>query len=79
MACGAPVVTSDRTALPEVTGDAALHVDPDDHDAIAAAVVSVLEDAGVAASLRERGPGRRERYTWDACARATADVYRSLV
>ena len=76
MACGAPVVTSDRGALPEVTGDAALHVAPTDVEALADALRRVLEDAALAADLRRRGAERAARFTWARCARATAAAYR---
>ena len=61
-ASGVPVITSCTTSLPEVAGDAALLVDPTDIDAIAAAMVSVIEDSLLAGRLRAAGhwraPGR---------------------
>jgi glycosyltransferase involved in cell wall biosynthesis len=79
MACGAPVVCSDRTGLPEIVGDAALLVEPTDVEAVADAVRRVLSDEGLAGELRQRGIERARSYTWDACARATAAVYREAV
>lgn len=79
MACGTPVITSDRASLPEVVGDAALVVDPRDDVALAAALRRVLEDPALAADLRERGLRRAALYSWRRCAEATVDVYRELV
>lgn len=64
MACGTPVVVSDRTALPEVVGDAGLLVDPDDPEAIAAAVVAALDDA----ELARRGTERAKAFSWSAAS-----------
>jgi glycosyltransferase involved in cell wall biosynthesis len=75
MACGTPVVCSDRTSLPEVTGGAALLVDPDDPEALAAAIDQAL-DPECAAGLRERGLAQAARFTWEACAEAHVTAYR---
>jgi glycosyltransferase involved in cell wall biosynthesis len=79
MACGTPVVCSTVSSLPEVAGDAALLVDPHDPGAIAAAIVRVVSDAGLAADLRERGLRRAAEFTWERSARDYARVYRELV
>lgn len=79
MACGTPVVVGDRTALPEVTGDAALLVDPQDFEAIAAQVVRVLEDAQLAERLSKAGLERARSFTWVATAAATERVYRDAL
>lgn len=65
MACGAPVVASDVTSVPEIVGDAGLLCPPHDVDAFAAALRRVLEDDALAASLRERGLERAARFTWE--------------
>ena len=66
MAAGVPVVASDRTALPETVGDAGLLTDPDDPEAIAAAVARAIgpERDRLAAA----GPRRAASFTWDATA-----------
>jgi glycosyltransferase involved in cell wall biosynthesis len=79
MACGAPVVTSDRSALPEVAGDAALLCDPTDPGSIGEAVGRVLRDRDLAGRLRRAGLERAAGYTWDRMARETASRYRELV
>lgn len=79
MACGTPVVASDRPALPEILGDAAVLVDPVDPAAIAEAMVRVLESEELAADLRRRGLERSAQFTWESCAESTAAVYRDVV
>ncbi len=76
MACGAPVVSSDRTSMPEVLGDAAVLVSPDDTAGWAAAVESLLTSPERRAELVERGRRRAAAFTWERCARATVEAYR---
>ena len=64
MQAGAPVVASSTTATAETAGDAALLVDPLDPEAIAAALRRVLEDDGLAASLRDAGQAHAATFTW---------------
>jgi glycosyltransferase involved in cell wall biosynthesis len=75
MACGTPVLTGDRTSLPEVVGDAALTADPFDTGALAAALARLVEDASLRASLRERGLRRAASFDWRETARQTLEVY----
>jgi glycosyltransferase involved in cell wall biosynthesis len=79
MACGTPVVSSNRTSLPEVVGDAGLLVDPEDEAEIAAAVGRILDSPALADELRERGLRNAARFSWTACAAATVDVYRRVL
>jgi len=76
MACGAPVVTSNSSSLPEVAGDAAILVDPEDVDAIAAAVAEALEDEGLRRDLRERGYERSRSFSRDALMPRLLEIYR---
>jgi glycosyltransferase involved in cell wall biosynthesis len=76
MACGCPVITSDRSSLPEVAGDAALLVDPLDTDAIAVALRQVCDEPRTATELREKGLRHARGFTWERCALETAEVYR---
>jgi glycosyltransferase involved in cell wall biosynthesis len=78
MACGTPVVAADRASLPEVVGDAALLIDPDSPDSIAAALRHVLSDASVAARLREAGIARAACFSWARTAEETLAVYRRV-
>jgi glycosyltransferase involved in cell wall biosynthesis len=61
-ACGCPVICSNREPLPEVAGDAAIMLDPDDHIAFAAAVVGLAHNAHVHEDLRRRGLENARRY-----------------
>jgi len=77
---GVPVVTSDRSSLPEVAGDAALTVDPQDVRSIAAAIERVLGDEVLAARLRAAGRAQAARFSWERTAALTARSYaRALV
>jgi len=78
MALGVPVLGSDRGAIPEVGGDAGIWVGPDDEAGMAAAMERVLSDQDLARGLARNGLARARRFTWEATARATYDVYRSL-
>jgi len=79
MAAGAAVIASNRSALPEVCGDAALLVDPEDTDALARALQQVSGDPELEQSLRERGLRRAARFTWDKAAAETWKVYENLL
>lgn len=76
MRCGAPVVTSNVSSLPEVVDDAALMVDPLDVDAIATAILQAVSDPALAADLRARGFERAAEFSWQRTARETLAVYR---
>lgn len=75
MACGCPVISSDRTSIPEVVGKAALLVDPESVEAMAEAIARVLRDADLARALREGGLARSRELTWERTARLTLAVY----
>ena len=74
MAHGTPVVTTATTAIPEAAGDAALYADVQDAEAFARALLDVLDDSALAASLRERGLARAASMPWSAAAEATLTV-----
>ena len=79
MACGAPVVCSNASSLPEVVGDAALLVDPIDVEAMAAAMTRVIEDGSLCEDLRRRGALRVKAYSWEQSARDLLQVYQDVV
>jgi glycosyltransferase involved in cell wall biosynthesis len=76
MACGTPVVSGDRSSLPEIVGDAGVLVDPGSAEALADALRRVLGSAELRQDLRRRGLERSRQFTWERCAEATAAVYR---
>jgi alpha-1,3-rhamnosyl/mannosyltransferase len=79
MACGVPVVVSNRASLPEIAGDAALMVEPEDDNALAEALWRLLSDPGLRADLSARGFERVKAFTWEATANATAGLYRRIL
>ena len=75
MACGCPVVVSKAAALPEVCGDAAQYVDPDDAASIANGIQGVLSDERLRRDLIERGCQRIKNFTWEKTAREILKVF----
>jgi glycosyltransferase involved in cell wall biosynthesis len=78
MACGTPVITSDRPSLPEVVGEAGLMVEATDGEALAGAMEWVLTDENLREEIREKGLEQAEKFTWEAAAEKLLDVYRRL-
>ncbi len=72
MACGAPVVTSGRSAMPEVAGPAAIYVDPQSPQNIASAVNALVEDPQHRERLVALGAARASQFSWDRAAAATS-------
>ncbi|MBF8192322.1 glycosyltransferase family 4 protein [Nonomuraea sp. K274] len=74
MACGAPVLTTHRTSLPEVGGDAVAYTEPD-ADSIATALAQLLASSERRRQLQEAGLARAREFTWDASAEAHLSSY----
>ncbi|MEJ7762595.1 MAG: glycosyltransferase family 1 protein [Thermomicrobiales bacterium] len=79
MACGAPVVTSAVSALPETSGDAALLVPPGDAAALADAIRRILGDVPLAVDLSGRGVARAALFPWSRTAETTVAAYRAAI
>ena len=79
MACGAPLVTSDRGALREIGGEAAEFIDPESVDSLAEGLRRVLEDEQRAQELRARGLAQAALYSWQATASATLRVHQACL
>lgn len=79
MASGVPVLTSNRSSLPEAAGGAAWLVDPEDFDALREGLLNVLTHDQWRAEARMRGLAIVQRMTWDECARRTVGVYRQMM
>lgn len=79
MACGVPVITSNGSSLPEVTGDAALLVDPRSDGELAGAMVRMAGDAGLRQMLQAKGVERAALFSWERTAEETLAVYRQAM
>ncbi len=75
MAAGVPVVTSNRSALPEVSGDAALLVDPTNTEELASALRRLADDDQLRDELTQNGQRRAAQFTWEAATSRTWEVY----
>ncbi|MDA0322948.1 MAG: glycosyltransferase family 1 protein [Verrucomicrobia bacterium] len=78
MACGVPVICSDQGSLPEVAGDAAVQVHPDDTDRLAAEIKRVLCDDSVWRNMSAGGIEHAKRFTWQRTAQQTLAIYTEL-
>jgi glycosyltransferase involved in cell wall biosynthesis len=78
MACGTPVLTSNVSALPEVAGDAAVLVDPEEPASIADGLDRLVRDADLRGRLRAAGRERAAGWSWDETARRTVEVLREV-
>jgi glycosyltransferase involved in cell wall biosynthesis len=72
---GTPVATSNATSLPEVAGDAALYFDPEDTNAMAAAIQRLLDDEALRRRLKEAGPKQAAKFSWAKTAVETLASY----
>ena len=78
MASGTPVLTTNATSIPEVVGDAAIQVDPDDVTGFAENLKRLAHDPTLREELRDRGLERAKAFSWTNLARTTLDVYRKV-
>jgi glycosyltransferase involved in cell wall biosynthesis len=78
MSHGAPVVTSQSSALPEVAGDAAILVDPLDTEAIGAALLRLAGNPDLRDDLARRGLERARGFTWESAVEQTWRVYTEI-
>jgi glycosyltransferase involved in cell wall biosynthesis len=78
MACGAPVITSNTSALPEVVGDAALLINPHNSEELCQAMRTVLGDGGVRSKMRQQSIERAKLFSWERAAQDTLAVYREV-
>jgi glycosyltransferase involved in cell wall biosynthesis len=76
LACGRPVLCTDTSSLPEITGDAARLVPAGDEAALTLALAELLTDPAALAELARRGPAQAAAWTWEAAARRLLEVYR---
>jgi alpha-1,3-rhamnosyl/mannosyltransferase len=76
MACGAPVICSNRASLPEVVGEAAIFIDPERPDSLLHAMEQIAQDSALRQHCIEKGLKQAARFSWDRTAAATVEVYR---
>ncbi len=79
MACGCPVITTKKTSLVEVAGDAAICVDPNDIGELARMIIKVLDDGKVADKLRKKGLLQAKKFRWETTVRMIEQVYRNTL
>jgi glycosyltransferase involved in cell wall biosynthesis len=79
MQCGTPVVSSNVTSIPEVTGDAAVLVDPRSEDELVHAMERVLGDKALGRRLSQKGLAQCRKFSWEKTARETAAAYEQVL
>jgi glycosyltransferase involved in cell wall biosynthesis len=80
MSMGTPVITSNISSLPEITGrEGALLIDPNKETEISDALSQILTDEGLREMLSIKGHEKAQEFTWEECARQTLLVYRSAL
>lgn len=79
MAMGTPVLTSNVASLPEVVGEAALQVNPEDVEAIAAGLERLCDDEALRQELKKKGWQRAQLFSWDKAAQQTMELYATLL
>jgi glycosyltransferase involved in cell wall biosynthesis len=77
MACGAPVIASNTSSLPEIVGDAGMLIDPIDVQALTVALVTLLKDAELCADMSARGMVQAGKFSWERAARETLHIYQN--
>lgn len=78
MACGTPVIVSDRGSLPEVVGEAGMIINPENPAEIASAIAKLWESEELRSRFRELGLARAREFSWRRAAEETLEVYRQL-
>lgn len=78
MACGAPVICSNVSSLPEAAGDGAILVPPLDDEALATAIQQLISTPALAQQLREKGVQQASQFRWQRCAAETVALYRQI-
>lgn len=79
MSAGCPVISSNSSSLPEVVGDAALLVDPNDVESLAVAMMEMAQSPDLRRRLVDRGHQQRQLFSWEKCVRDTRDIYESIL
>lgn len=75
MSYGCPVISSDKTSMPEILSDAAIYFNPENKDEIISAVLKIVKDETLRSKLIKKGYKQIEKYNWINCARSTFEVF----
>jgi glycosyltransferase involved in cell wall biosynthesis len=78
MAHGCPVISSDRTSMPEILGDAAYYFDPEDEYDMENKILEIISDENLRRDLKIRGYEQFKKYCWEDCANKTMEIYNKL-
>ncbi|MDZ8227142.1 glycosyltransferase family 1 protein [Nostoc sp. ChiVER01] len=79
MTLGAPVISSNTSSIPEVTGDAAILVDPNNPIQLGEAILKVISDSQVRQELINKGKARAKLFSWERTAKETLNAYRTII
>ncbi|MEH2373943.1 glycosyltransferase family 4 protein [Nostoc sp.] len=79
MTLGAPVVSSNTSSIPEVSGDAAILIDPNDAVQLAEAILKVISDSQLRQELINKGKARAKLFSWERTAKETLNAYRTII
>jgi glycosyltransferase involved in cell wall biosynthesis len=79
MSCGTPVITSNTTSLPEVTGDAAILINPHSFQEIGESLHRLISNQGLRKELSDKGLQKARQFSWHEAARKTIEVYREIL
>lgn len=75
---GIPVLSSDRSCMPEILGDAVHYVDPEDEEAFVRSIERIVYDDALRTQLRASGPQQAQKYTWQKMTTATRKIYEKM-
>jgi len=78
MACGCPVIASNRTSIPEVVGDAGILLDPEDQEVWRDAMLRVLDDSTLRENMKQKSLKRASIFSWEDCAKKTYELYSEI-
>jgi len=78
-ACGAPVICSNTSSLPEVAGEAGYYINPNSVDDIKRALSDVVKSKGLRVELKEKSLIQAAKFSWKSTAKATLDVYKEVL
>ncbi|MBN3960647.1 glycosyltransferase family 1 protein [Nostoc sp. NMS8] len=79
MTLGAPVISSNTSSIPEVTGDAAILVDPNNPIQLGEAILKVISDSQLRQELINKGKARAKLFSWERTAKETLNAYRTII